>query len=474
MPQQFRQVSGGNCRLVLFRESSAGTIATGDDGVIIDFYSESLAENQSKTASTVISAKRGQGKPIAGAPEYTGNVECSPYAPLIGHILRSLCGAPTSTGEAALSLSAAPVSNEGEGCVGLPASSNPFVQDACVTITGTANYNGVYRLEYGTSATKLVIRAKYIAETLTTEATATRGRGAFLHGAVVDKSSGSVGLPVAGMGVSLHAGESITISGTTNYDGEHVLKEGTQANLLVIAATYTAETLDGTATALPKFFKHHFILPNRQPSVAIEKYLDFEADAAKAPYTLFGFCKLNGLSFSFGGNESEIKLSLEYSVGRAAGSATAHSAAPAHLPAIPFYNKEAALWLGDKRLSDIESGSVELSYGIEGKVAVGDMGKRSRQTEGDAASTVTLTAFLEHDDYHQLAEAATTQSARISLCGANGEEFWIILPESEVDASSPSIQGKEGITAEIKLLGFVEQATSINEFTLINRVASYA
>lgn len=473
MPQLYRQVSGGNCRLVLFRETSPGVIDNADKGVVLKFYSESLAENPNKSGSSVINGKRGQGKPIAGVPDYTGNIDCAPYAPLMGHILRSLCGAPVTTVESALTLSAGAVTNEGGGCVGLPATGNTFVQDAIITVTGTTNYDGAYRLEYGTNATKLVITAKYTAETLTTAATATRGRGAFLQGAVVEKGSGKVGLPVAGTGVSLHVGESVVIDGTTNYDGTFALEEGTTSTLLVIASTYTEETIAEGATALPAFYKHTFVLPRHQPSVAIEKYLDFEEEAAAAPYTLFSFSKLNGISFSFGG-ETEIKLALDYSVGKSSGSATPHSATPANLPDIPFYDKEVALWLGDTRLSDIQSGSVSLTFGISGKVAVGDMGKRSRQTEGDAASIITMTAFLEHDDYHQLAAAATTQRASVSMCGANGEECWITMPESEVDAGSPSIQSKEGVTAEVKFIGFVDQAESINKFTLINRVASYA
>lgn len=473
MPQKFRQVSGGNCRLVLLKESAPGVVDAEDKGVVINFYSESLAENPKKSASSVISARRGQGKPYAGAPEYSGSLECAPYAPLLGHVLRSLCGAPITTEEGALSLSAAAVTNEGGGCVGLPTSANPFVQDTCVTITGTEHYDGAYRLEYGTGPDKLVIRARHVAETLGSSARAVRGRGAFLSGAVVDKSGGKVGLPVSGTGTPLHAGESVTISGTTSYNGSYVLEEGTTANMLVISAAYASESLTEGAVAIPAFYIHTFQLPRRQPTVALEKYLDFDEGASAAPYTLFRFCKLNGLSFSFGG-EDELKLSLDYSVGMADKSAVPASASPAELPSIPFYDKEVALWLGENRLADIQSGSVELTYGIEGQVAVGDMGRRSRQTEGDAASTITLTAFLEHDEYHQLAEAASAQSASISMCGANGEEFWITIPESEVDAGSPTISGKEGLTAEVRLVGFVDQEESMNRFRLVNRVPSYA
>lgn len=85
--QQYNQVSGGNCRLVLYREISPGVVNANDTGVVLSMMSETFSAPANKQGSAVISGKRGQGKPYAGVPEYTGGVELAPYAPLLGHIL---------------------------------------------------------------------------------------------------------------------------------------------------------------------------------------------------------------------------------------------------------------------------------------------------------------------------------------------------------------------------------------------------
>jgi len=62
------------------------------------------------------------------------------------------------------------------------------------------------------------------------------------NAAAVDKGGGLVGIPVTGH--QFADGESVTITGTTNYNGAHVIVSHT-ADELVITATYNAETFDG-------------------------------------------------------------------------------------------------------------------------------------------------------------------------------------------------------------------------------------
>ena len=472
--QKYRQVSGGNCQLVLFQETKPGVPDPADSGVVLAIYSESMSMDANKQGSAVITNARGQGKPVPGTPNYSGRIDVPPYAPQMGHILRALCGAPATSAEPAVNLAQEDVVNLGRGYVSLPVPSHQFVQDTVVTITGTANYDGAYRLEYGTDSASLVIRAVYKAETLPAGARVHRGRGAFLKGTASDTGNGKVSLPVGGYGVALHAGESVTISGSVNYDGEHVLQPGTGARVLVVEATYVAETFDGTPTAIPAFFRHEFSLPKNQPTFTVQKRFDYESGASVNPYTIISSNKLNGISFPFGG-ETEIKMSLDCSVGSVENVSTPVSASvPAVLPSIPFWDKEAAVWIDGSRAGDVQKGTVNLSFGIEGQVAVGDMGKRSRQAEGDPTSEITLTVFLEHDEYQQLADMAATLPVAVSMSGANGEELWFRLPEAELSMGGAQISGKGGLTTEVKVIGFVDQAATSSFYTLINRVKSYA
>lgn len=67
--------------------------------------------------------------------------------------------------------------------------------------------------------------------------------------AAVDKGGGLVGVPSTGHGWT--TGKSITLTGTTNYDGTYTLDATTSANELVITATFVAETFATTDTASP-------------------------------------------------------------------------------------------------------------------------------------------------------------------------------------------------------------------------------
>lgn len=469
----YNQVSGGNCRLVLYRESTPGVIDASDPGVIMDFISEGFSAPPNKQGSSVITGKRGQGKPYPGEPSFDGSVVIAPYAPLLGHMLRALCGAPTTTAVNDVPFLEEDVVNLGGGCVGLPCSPHSYVQDTVITITGTNSYDGVHRLQHGTDEEVLVIKSAFAAETLTSTATAHRGLGAFLSGAAKDFGGGRVTLPVAGVGVALHAGESVIITGTTNYDGVHILDSGTTTRRLIVKTAFTAETFDGTPVALPLFYRHHYVLPKRQPTIAVEKYMDYDTGAAKFPYTVFLSNKINGLSFPFGG-EAELKITVPFSVGAAEPRSEAVSIAPKSLPSVPLHDREVALWLDGKRLGDIQNGSLSLAYGIESKAPVGDMGKRSIQPEGDPVCTCSLTAFLSHDEYQILSDMSATLAFALSISASGGEELWVHLPESEVDTGGASVSGKGGVTQEMTITGFVDQSPTVNEFTLINRVTSYA
>jgi len=62
-------------------------------------------------------------------------------------------------------------------------------------------------------------------------------------GAVADKGTGKVGLPVIRHGAA--SGDFIRIEGTKNYDREYTVDATTTANEIVVTATYVAETMTG-------------------------------------------------------------------------------------------------------------------------------------------------------------------------------------------------------------------------------------
>ena len=57
---------------------------------------------------------------------------------------------------------------------------------------------------------------------------------------------------------------------------------------------------------------------------------------------------------------------------------------------------------------------------------------------------------------------------------AVGDELWIKQPEGELDSAGPQINTKAGLTQDFTCMGFVDSGETVAEYTLINRVASYA
>lgn len=476
MPQYHQQVTGGACSMTLYMETSPGCVPPGAKGVSLAFHSETFSKGSSKQQRTVITGKRGPGKPFQGMPQMSGSIESASYSPQLGWLMRALCGPAVSTLEPSRSLKAAPVV-ELTDCrvraVGLPCPDHGLVQDSVITVHGTVNYDGQYRIAYGTTKDIIAIQAPFVAETLTSSAKVYRGRAPSLSGDAVDLGSGLVGLPIKGGVHALHAGESVRVSGTASYDGDYLLQPGGRDGLLAITAAYVAETFDGSELAVPLFYRHVFTLPKRQPTVCMEKYLDFEAAANAERYQRFGFCKVNGFNCSFGG-DSELIFSVEFAVGAMDEGAEPLDPAPAQLPGIPMDNIECALWVAGVRRGDVETGSMSNAFGIQPHAAVGDLGNYSRMPEGDPECRLTMNVFLEEIDYQELAKARSTIPVALSISSSGGDEAWFRFPETELDVPGTPITGKEGLMQEVTAMAFVHRSDSVLTFELINRVQQYA
>lgn len=74
--------------------------------------------------------------------------------------------------------------------------------------------------------------------------------GTISASAAIDNGDGTVGVPVTAHGYE--AGEDVTITGTVNYDGTYTLPDQTAGgvDVVVITATYVAETFAGTETTV--------------------------------------------------------------------------------------------------------------------------------------------------------------------------------------------------------------------------------
>lgn len=473
MPQMFQQVSGGACSLTMYGESAPGKVDEGTRGVRLAMMSESFRKGSAKKQRSVIRGVRGPGKPYSGLPQMSGQLEAAAYSPQLGYLFRALCGTPTSTADAVRSADAAAVTELAPGIVGLPCPGHGFLQDAVVSVVGSEHYDGAYRVAEGTTPDVIAIAAPYVDETLSDAVKVYRGRVAWLSGDAKDLGGGKVGLPVDGMVHAFNGGDSVTIAGTTAYDGTFTLEAETADGLLVVKTAYAAETFDGTPTATPSFFIHAFALPTRQPTVCMEKYLDFEPGAVKQAYRRFHFCKVNGLSFNLGGDD-ELKFTLDFTVGKEVAAAAPLDAAPIIPAAVTMDNIESSIFLAGQRRGDIETANVTNNFGISAKAAIGDLGQYSRMPEGDPECNCSMSVFLESDDLQALVDASATLPMVIAICSAAGDEVHFAYPETELDSEGPAITGKEGLMQDFTAMAFVNRGTEVLRVELINRVQSYA
>lgn len=468
----FNQVRGSDCRILMYPESALKVLATPVQAVEIPFLTESLTAKQAKQTKATVRGKRGPGRPFKGMWQFGGGMSLPANTHLIPHLITALCGAASITEPAATTLDAGNATDQGEGFVGLPCTAHGFEVDAVVSVTGTTNYDGTFRVEQGTTEDLLVIYAgTFASETFAGTETVQRGRVVHLDadGAARDLGGGKVGLPAAGHG--FFAGERVTVAGTVNYDGAHTLDEDTTQNQLVITASYVSEALDGEETVAAKFYRRAWNLPKTQPSRMAEIEFGFDSGAADNPVDRHSGAKVNKFAFNYG-DDGQLTLDFEFfqSKYQQAAAVLASDAAITVLPDVDFEMVEVAAYLDGERLAVVEKGSLDLGLNLERKAAVGQRGEYGKVTEGDPALSASLDTFLEEDALLAKARANTVHTFAVAFFGARGEELWVTYPECELNTDGPGISGKGGVNCSFEILGFVDVATAAVQFVYFHQV----
>lgn len=471
----YSQVKGGDCRVLLYPESALKVLDTPVQAVEVPFVSANFTAKPNKQTKSTIRGVRGPGRPFRGMWQFGGGMSLPANVHLLPHLITALCGAATLTEPAGLTLDAGPAVDQGQGYVGLLCTAHGFAQDAVVSVTGSAHYDGTYRLEAGTSTDLLVIYAgAYTAETFAGDEAVQRGRVATLDagGAAVNKGGGTVGLPCANHG--FFAGERVVLAGTTAYDGTYTLDADTDRHELVIIASYATETFVGDETVAAKFYRRAWNLPKIQPSRMAEVIFGFDSGAAENPVDRYSGSKVDKLGFRFGG-DGQLTLDFELAPCKhtpAPDMAAASEADVLALPDCDFGMFEVAAYLDGVRLDEVEDGSFTLDLNLERKSALGQRGEYSKNTEGDPGLAATLNCFLENDALLAKARNDTVVRFELAFFGARGEELRVIYPECELNTEGPSITGKGGLNVTFDVMGFLDTAASAVQFVYLHQIPS--
>lgn len=467
------QARGYKGKVVMDFEASFGVAPSTKKPFGVPFNSFDVKATQSLDSDPLIRGTRNPAAPGMGNKDVSGSAEVPMDAHSFGLWLRAMFGLPTTTVVAAVVLTAGSAVDKGSGKVGLPSTAHGLEPGTPVIISGTDNYDGDYLLASETSTNELVITATYAVETVSGTDTVTPGHRLTLDaGDAVDKSGGLVGLPVTAHG--LPVGAEVTVVGTTNYDATYTVKRGTSADEIVVTASYSSETFDGTETVDCLFHSHVYVIGDTQPSMVAEKqfpdipvYLD--ADGLKVGSASFkaGGSGVVGVSLNLSGRD-EAKKSAAYDA----------EVAAVQLPLHRFSQSGARISEGGSVLADRLT-SVDVSMGFEldtgdEQYTIGSGGVRGNLPEGIMNLSGSCSGLFV--DTRFLDKAEIGERTAISLAWINGGyALTVDMAEAMFERSSPGIPGPKGILESFSYTAFHDtgSAGSAVVITLKNDIKTW-
>lgn len=289
--------------------------------------------------------------------------------------------------------------------------------------------------------------------------------------AAVDRTGGVVGIPVTSHGYQ--AGESVTIAGTTNYNGTYTVLSSSTTHEVRITATYQAETFGSDDTIRAARYTHTFKVhaSNSLPSYGIEKgFVDV------SQYVLYEGIKFGGLSFEVGGDKSEIFCKLD-TMGAIENAMTGTSVdgTPTTLAMEYFGNYESALLLGGVNPS-AKSFSLSFTNNLDGDTfLIGGGSSRGSINEGIAAPTGNVSVMFQDATIYNYAVNGTETSLNLTFT-KGVYSLAIDIPEVRLGRNGLPIPATGGVWLDAPWSAYYSnnaKSTSI-EFVLVNDVASYS
>ncbi len=286
------------------------------------------------------------------------------------------------------------------------------------------------------------------------------------NAAAVDKSGGLVGIPITG-----HAfvpDEPITIDGTTNYDGDHLVVSKT-TNEIVIAATYIAETFAGTETCRSRLFTHVFEPSAELPSMVMETGFTNVAKFFK-----FNGVKLSKLAVDFGGDK-ELTAKLDFQgASEATPAGTAYDASPTTFALTKLQNRQLSFQEHGGALATIKDGSFSLARALDGDSIAANGDTRFDLPELDYDFSGAFKLFFQDTTLFEIAKAGTERSFEIKLT-TGLYSITILFPEVMYEAGTPTIV-KGGAYVDFKFQAYYEDSVEAAavRVTIVNTHASYA
>jgi len=227
--------------------------------------------------------------------------------------------------------------------------------------------------------------------------------------------------------------------------------------------TSTVDAVDAT------LFTHNYKILDNQPSMVIEKqYKDINQNF------VYNGCKINNLKMSFGG-DGELTADFDFVGAKETISTTKYDASQETIVLNRLSNFQASIEENGTELAIVTSGDLSINFGLDtSQYLIGGMGYRGDVLEGAVKAEGSLKVLFQDTAFLDKAKGSTKSTLKIKF-KKDTQSLEFVLPEIIYDATSPSVDGRAGITLDVKFQAFLgtDSNKSSVMVNLVNHIEKY-
>lgn len=217
-------------------------------------------------------------------------------------------------------------------------------------------------------------------------------------------------------------------------------------------------------------YTHIFKVTGSQPSLVLEQqYPDIPT------YEMFNGCKVNGCSFTYGG-DSELTANFSIIGAKRTIGDTTFASTLADIPLLKFSNFQGSIEMEGLPLGIVTSASLNADFGLDGNTyAIGGGGYRTGLPEGTLQVSGSIKAFFEDTELLNKAINNTPSSLNFKFA-SGGNSLGFFIEEVAFQQTSPGIESEKGIYINLPFKAYYKNGAGGSAIvaTLVNSQASYA
>jgi hypothetical protein len=466
------QAKGSKGRMVIDFETTFGSDPASPNGRALPFNTNNISGSQAKNSPATITGNRNPVKPFAGNIDAGGALVVPVDTTAFYYWLYAMFGAPTITLTDSQALDEAAARNAGGGLVGIPCTAHGYafnITDGQTLDNAAASDEGgglvgIPCTGHGyTSGDTIYLSGttNYNGE-YTVNAATSENEIVIEATYVAETFAGTELVGEAG------SGDTIYLSGTTNYDGEYTVMPETSDDEIVITATYAAETFAATDLVGEAPYAYEFKVGDSMPSMVIEKgFTDLGL------YWKYNGQKIGSVSMSIGGDgELVANLNLIGAKENTPGS-TPYDASVTTVSLNRLGNFQAAVKEGGASTSDCTTFDMTIDFGLDGdQRVIGGGGMRGDVPEGIISVEVNYTSLYQNNTMVAKGAAGTETSLQLTITnGTNSLDF--LFPEGEFERFQVPITGPGGVRQSSKFIGYYDNDANASSVvaTLTNSIS---